>query len=171
MRVGEGDVRDLPRIRPGHFADRFDLVLLLNDVLNYLTEDGDLERCFSGVARNLAPGGLVCFDANTLGLMRSNFGGVDGGLSRGDWEWRGRGEEIVAGGTFEATLSGPGVEPHVHRQRHWTHEQILAALEASGLSCLARLGQREDGERIILDEVADEYRDVKVIYIGGHREE
>lgn len=161
------DARDLPEYRKGPF----DLILLLNDVVNYLTEDGDLERCFGGVERNLAPGGLVCFDVNTLGLMRSNFEGpLSESMSRGKWEWRGQGQKVAAGGTFEAELSGPGVESHVHRQRHWTDEEIRGALEVVGLTCFARLGQREKGDRIILSEDPDEERDAKVIYIGGRCE-
>lgn len=160
------DARELPR-----FRQSFSLVLLLNDVVNYLTEDGDLERCFRGVEENLALGGLVCFDVNSLALMRSNFESSSAGLSRGGWRWKGAAEEVVAGGAYEAQLSGPDIEPHVHRQRHWTEEEILEALEAVGLTCLARHGQREEGDRIILSEDPDEERDLKVIYIGGHRGE
>jgi SAM-dependent methyltransferase len=163
----ECDARDLPR-----FPGQFDLILALNDVVNYLTEDGDLERCFSGVAKNLAPHGLVCFDANTLGLFRSNFGGVRSeSMSRGEWTWEGQGKKVIAGGAYEAKLSGPGIEAHVHRQRHWNEEDVRGAMETSGLTCLARLGQREEEGRIVLSESVDEERDVKVIYIGGHRGE
>jgi SAM-dependent methyltransferase len=149
----------------------FDLILALNDVVNYLTEDGDLERCFSGVARNLAPGGLVCFDTNSLGLMRENFAG--GGMDRGDWKWRGRVDWVEPGGTYEAIVSGPGIKDNVHRQRHWTEEQVRGALEASGLTCLARRGHYEDPEswEITLQETADEERDLKAIYIAGHHGE
>ena len=140
-------------------------------MVNYLTEDGDLERCFGGVARNLAPGGLVCFDANTLGLMRNNFAGE--GMKRGEWAWRGDAESVEPGGTYEAIISGPGMETSVHRQRHWTDEEIRGALEASGLECLARRGHYEDPEswEITLQETVDEERDLKSIYIAGRRGE
>jgi SAM-dependent methyltransferase len=156
------DARDLPRFVDGPFH----LVLALNDVVNYLTEDGDLERCFGGVARNLAPGGLVCFDANTLGLMQGIFT-VGGGMTRGEWTWRGEAEVVESGRTFEAVVSGPGIPDNVHRQRHWTEEEVRGALEAAGLTCLARLGHFEDGKTIVLKDPPDEERDLKVIYIGG----
>lgn len=165
----QADARDLPNYREG-----FDLVLLLNDVVNYLTEDGDLERCFSGVKRNLAEGGLVCFDANTLGLFESSFvaggTGEDSSLSplqdRG-WSWTGLTTEPEERGIFEAALSGEGVEPAIHRERHWTLEQIEEAMEASGLRCLAVLGQREEDGKILLAPSEDD-RHYKTIYIGGH---
>jgi SAM-dependent methyltransferase len=74
------DIRDLPigdRRRPtteAHNIGRwsaiggrssFELVTCFYDSLNYLTEDGDLERVFAGVAEALRPGGRVMFDINT----------------------------------------------------------------------------------------------------------
>ena len=159
--VLHADARDLPE-----YTHRFDLILLLNDVVNYLVDDGDLERCFDGVAKNLKPGGLICFDTNTLGLFRHNFAGP--GMDRGDWTWRGSAASVEPGRTYEAIVSGPGVEENVHRQRHWTDEQIRGALGAAGVECLVRRGHFED-ETIILHEVADEERDLKSIYVAGHR--
>lgn len=168
------DARELPTPLIWHYptfgnrtprAVKFDLVLALNDVVNYLTEDGDLERCFEGMQKNLAPDGLVCFDANTLGLMRTNFAGE--GMARGEWLWRGDAESVEAGGTYEALVSGPDMETTLHRQRHWTEEEVREALETSGLRCLARLGHFEDGKTIVLKDPPDEDRDLKVIYIAG----
>ncbi|HEY6731922.1 MAG TPA: class I SAM-dependent methyltransferase [Solirubrobacterales bacterium] len=169
-RIFRADARELSDIPL--LCEPFDLVLLLNDVVNYLTEDGDLERCFSGVKRNLAEGGLVCFDANTLGLFRSSFavsGEDTAPLRDRGWKWTGLAEEIASGGIFEAELSGEGVEPHLHRQRHWTREEIEAAMDTVGLSCLAVLGQREDGARILLEQPPDEELHYKSIYFGGLR--
>lgn len=42
-----------------------DAALCSLDGLNYLTEDGDLERCFSLVSLFLNPGGVFFFDLNT----------------------------------------------------------------------------------------------------------
>ncbi|HEU5252182.1 MAG TPA: class I SAM-dependent methyltransferase [Solirubrobacterales bacterium] len=146
----------------------FDLVLVLGDVLNYLVEDGDLERFFTGVARSLAPRGLFLFDSNTIGLMRAMFeSSRSQWMSRAKWRWGGMGHALAPGGIFEAELSGEGVQSHIHRQRHWPQEQVKNALEASGLECLAALGQREEGTTILLDETPDEERDAKVIYIAG----
>jgi hypothetical protein len=84
---------------------------MLNDVVNYLVDDGDLERALAGVRSNLAPDGLVVFDSNTLALFRSNFAsGRCTGMSRDGYNWDGLAAEARAGGTFEARLSGPSIE-------------------------------------------------------------
>jgi SAM-dependent methyltransferase len=161
------DARRLPSIdpAPGHEGMAFQLILLLNDVANYLIEDGDLERLFAGVARNLSREGLVVFDVNTLALFRADYAS---GVSEemGDWRWQGLTDEVRQGGIYEGRFSGRGVETHIHRQRHWTFEQIQGALATADLRCLAALGQREEGGRVLLSEAPDEERDAKVVYIA-----
>lgn len=173
VRVFNADARDLPPISPVPGLPEegaFDLILLLNDVVNYMTEDGDLERAFAGVARNLnRDHGLLAFDANTLGLFRDHFApGVVEAMSERGWEWRGL-SRSSAGPVYEARLSGRDMEAHVHRQRHWKPEEVRAALEGAGLSALAALGQREEGGKVLLLDPPDEERDAKVIYLAGHR--
>lgn len=168
----ELDARHLPPLSPGagHPEEgAFDLALLLNDVINYLTESKDLELLFSGVRRNLnGDHGLFVFDANTVALFQANFAsGLTEKLSEGGWEWRGLNERAEPGGFFEAQVSGHGAELHVHRQRHWPVEQMTAALEAAGLRCLAVLGQREEAGRVLLSDEPDEERDSKVVYIAA----
>lgn len=161
VKLDVADARDLP------VFGEFELVWALNDVVNYLTEDGDLERALSGMRANLAPGGMVLFDANTLSLFRSDFAGGDSeGMSVGGWTWRGLSGDIEPGGTYEAQVSGEGVETHIHRERHYTLEQIGAAMDASGLELLAALGQQEENGQVVLVEPNDELRDHKTIYIG-----
>jgi SAM-dependent methyltransferase len=160
IHLTQADARALPG-----YDHPFDLILALNDVINYATEDGDLELVFGGIARSLSENGLVCFDVNTLGLMRTNFAGE--GMVRGEWRWGGRAREVVPGGTYEAELEGPGIATHVHRQRHWTDDEIRGALGAAGLTCRARLGQREESGRIIFSPSVEEERDAKAIYIGA----
>ncbi len=156
------DIRELP------VFGKFELVLALNDVVNYLLEDGDLERALTGMAANLAPGGLILFDANTLSLFESSFAsGDDKGMSVGDWRWVGQSERVEPGGTFEARLSGGEIPAHVHRERHWTPEQVRAAVEVTGLDLRAVLGQQEVDGRVVLVEPLDEQRDHKTIYIAG----
>jgi SAM-dependent methyltransferase len=167
------DVRNLPTIpaSPGaRTNEAFDLVLLLNDVLNYLTQDGDLVRVFAGIKRSLRrDSGLAIFDANTLALFQGSFTSNAAAemRSRG-LEWRGLTPEAKPGIVHEARLSARGVEPHIHRQRHWMDGQVREALEASDLRCLAALGQREDRGKILLSPTVDEERDQKRIYIAGH---
>ncbi|HET8815613.1 MAG TPA: class I SAM-dependent methyltransferase [Solirubrobacterales bacterium] len=165
------DARSLPSPEGAGFppGGGFDLILLLNDVVNYMTEDGDLERVFAGIRSNLRPPhGLVVFDANTLSLFQDEFSkGVVAEMPISSWEWRGLTEDPSAGQVFEASISGHGVEPRVHRQRHWTAEQVRTALAASGLVCLTGLGQREEGGRVVLSDSPDEAGDAKVIYIAA----
>jgi len=166
------DGRALPPLGPQPDSPKhaFQLVLLLNDVINYMTEESDLTRAFAGVAENLDPAnGLLVFDINTISLLRNSFqAGASEAMSERGVEWQGLSNTIEAEGTFEARLSGHGIEPHIHRQRHWTPRQVTDALAVSGLSCLALLGQREEGTEIALSEEPDEERDSKIIVIASH---
>jgi len=172
VRLFEADARDLPVASTGEeqsSGGAFSLVIMLNDVVNYLTEDGDLERVFAGLERNLSADGLAVFDANTLTLFRHDYG--SGLIERArdiGLEWRGLTEDSKPGGIYEASLSGEGVETHVHRQRHWPIDRVKEALEASGLRCLAALGQSEEGGEVLLSEQPDEERDAKIVYVAAH---
>lgn len=171
----EADARELPPVSsfPGLSAgEGFELILALNDVANYLTGNGDLERFFAGVKPNLSrEGGLFLFDTNAFCVFREAFtAGRSEEMSARGWDWYGLTENADRGAVFEARLSGQGVEAHVHRERHWTPEQVKKALEASGLRCLAALGQREDADnRVILESPPDEDRHYKIVYIAGHK--
>jgi SAM-dependent methyltransferase len=159
--LDNADARELP------VYGEFELAWALNDVVNYLVEDGDLERALRGMRANLAGDGMVLFDANSLGLFQSDFaGGESAGMSVGAWTWRGLSDAIEPGGTYEAQISGEGVETHVHRERHHTPEQIKAAMEAAGLEYLVALGQSEENGQVALIDPPDEQRDHKIVYIG-----
>jgi SAM-dependent methyltransferase len=171
VRLLEADARNLPPISPSPelpAGESFDLVLLLNDVVNYMVDDGDLGLVFAGVRRNLGREGLVVFDANTVSLLSEDFASdvaEQTGPARG--EWRGLTDEVGPGRVYEAELRSDGVEAHVHRQRHWTIEEVKEALGASDLRCLAALGQREEANRVHLSASPDEERDAKIIYIAS----
>lgn len=165
------DARELEPIAPtpGHAnGENFDLVLLMNEVVNYLTEDGDLERAFAGIRRNLSKEGLVVFDANTLLWFRDSFAsGKSEEMSTRGWDWHGLSETVERGGTYEMHLSGQGVKPYFHRERHWAPEQVEEALEAAGLRPVAALGQREENWQVLLESQVDEERDSKTIHIAA----
>jgi SAM-dependent methyltransferase len=167
------DGRDLPAICPSlglSSQQGFHLVLLLNDVVNYMTEDGDLEKAFAGVRRNLSlDQGLAVFDINTIALFRVAFAsGVSEEMGARGLRWRGLSHEAKSEAVFKAELSGPGLEPHEHHQRHWTVQQVEEALDASGLACQAIFGQREEDGRILLSDCPDEVQDHKIIFIAGY---
>ncbi|MGN6816544.1 MAG: class I SAM-dependent DNA methyltransferase [Solirubrobacterales bacterium] len=166
------DACELPAVFPRFgipCGSSFDLILLLNDVLNCQTEDGDLERLFASVAANLnREHGLAVFDASTLLVYRTIYAAEapERMNSRG-MKWRGLTEEARPGGVHEARLSGPTVESHVHRQRHWLAHEIRSALEVNGLRCIAILGQTEGEGEILLSDPPDEDTEFKVIYVVG----
>lgn len=154
----ESDIRDLS------VFGEFELILALNDVVNYLLEDGELERALMGMRANLAPGGLVLFDTNTLATLQ--WSSAEAGVqNRGAWLWEGLTKQVVPGAVVESRISGPGLETHVHRERHYTVEEIHQEVAAAGMSVLGTLGQRETDDGLLLTEPADEVRDHKVIHI------
>jgi SAM-dependent methyltransferase len=169
VRLIHADARALDLVAPADdLGGDFQLALLLNGVVNYLIEDGDLERAFGGIRRHLSEDGLIIFDTNTLLWFRESFAaGKSEEMSARGWDWRGLTNKVEVGGFFEARLSGRDVEPHVHRQRHWTLEQVDQALERCGLRALITLGQREEHWRVVLDAALDEERDSKMIHIAG----
>src|SRR4051794_32812442 len=161
------DMRTLPRL------GAFDLVTLLDDAVNYLHDAAELTAAFAGVARNLAPGGIALFDANTLRMYAGFFAASevverDGALI----VWRGRcPAEPDAGVLVEATVDvvTAGGERIVsrHLQRHHPEPQIRDALRAAGLRCLAVHGQTETAR---FEPGLDESRHLKGIYLATHHE-
>jgi SAM-dependent methyltransferase len=163
------DARELPRYGV------FDLVLLLDDVVNYLTEPGELRAALRGARRNLAPDGVVIFDANTLRMYRTFFG--EAAVVEDDASvlvWRGATPaDAEAGVLSDARIDafardGDGRwERHVsvHRQRHHTEEQLRAALADAGLECVGVYGHGYDGRP---EPGVDELRHTKALYIARH---
>jgi SAM-dependent methyltransferase len=141
----------------------FQLVWALNDPVNYLLADGDLERALEAMGANLAADGLLVFDCNTLLLFQAAFGTGEG-LQRGDrWQWEGRGE---VDGVYEANVSGDGVAPHTHKERHYSVPEVQRALLNAGLQPLAALGQCEDEGQLLLTDAWDEERDHKILHVA-----
>lgn len=161
------DMRDLPTI------GEFDLVLCLDDAINYLLSDSELEATFAGVAQLLSPRGVFAFDVNTLLSYRTSFAEtavseVDGAF----FAWRGEasaefmpGEMATAAVEIFAERDDGLWERHLmrHVQRHHPRGAIRAALERSGLRCAATLGQHP-GAR--LEESVDEDRHIKLVYFA-----
>src|SRR4051794_38617405 len=96
------DVRELPEL------GSFDIAIALDDGLNYMLSDDELLSAFSGLARNLRPGGLLVFDLNSLttfqaGLSRDMAMEVDDAF----FCWRGEvgaPEEMGPGGIGSAVI-------------------------------------------------------------------
>lgn len=154
------DVADMTKLpRYGEFQ----LVWALNDAVNYLVADGDLQAALEGMAANLADDGLVVFDCNTLLLFRAGFDQGEGLQRDARWSWQGLGQ---AGDIYEAEVSGEGIATHIHRERHYSVPEVQRTLMNAGLQPLAALGQREDGDELVLADAWDEERDHKIVHVA-----
>jgi SAM-dependent methyltransferase len=141
------DMRSLP------LFGEFDLVWCLDDAVNYLLSGDELERALAGMRANLAPGGLLMFDVNTIATYRSFFA-EEVAVERGGRRllWHGRAAADQAPGTIseaqfevEPLEGGAGpIEPELHRQRHFPEAEVRAAFEVAGLECLDVFGHRDD---------------------------
>ena len=167
VRLLELDVRDLPVL------GAFDLVTVLDDAVNYLDDEAELAATFAGVARNLAPGGVLVFDANTLATFRRLYSSCLAVPAEDTvLILRGRGSAALeAGGAAEAHLEALVRRPDgwweehrsVHHHRHHPEETIRAALADAGLQCVGAWGQHVDGR---LEPVSDDLAHSKTVYIA-----
>jgi SAM-dependent methyltransferase len=157
------DMRELPEI------GQFDLIWAVNDALNYLLSEEELVATLAGMRRNLAPGGVALFDVNTLAAYRafwSNETVVEEKGRRFVWTGQKPPEEATPRSIFEARFEAEG-EPesaHVHRQRHFPEDEVVASIQAAGLDCVGVFGER-DGD---LHTGLDEEEQTKAIYLCRH---
>lgn len=151
-RRADGRARLLHRdMRELEVVGAFDLVLMINDALNYVTTDEDVAAAVAAAAANLADGGLLVLDVNTLLLYRSMYAATQV-LEDEDtvFAWRGQTPpDLGPRGDVRATLDTfSRVEGDrwtrrtvVHEQRHHPAEVVDAAIAAAGLRTLAVHGQ------------------------------
>ena len=161
------DIRRLGRL------GSFDLITCLDDSVNYLVEDGDLDAAFGCLAANLAPGGVLVFDVNTLSTYRTTFARDMTQDGSGVFlAWRGGcGEaeppKCVAELIVEAFCeSDSGLYERVttrHTQRHHPRPDVERALAGAGLAAVGVFGQLPDGS---LDSAASEERHHKLVYFA-----
>jgi SAM-dependent methyltransferase len=163
VELNVADMRELPAY------GEFELVLSLNDALNYLLEEGDLERALAAMRANLADDGLLLFDVNARSIYETGAWSPGGGRTveyeGRRWTWHPLGE--VSPGTFETHIEGEDVETGIHRERFRPQPEVRAAMGSAGLTCLAVLGMDEVENEIILSDPPDEDRDYKLVYIGA----
>jgi len=156
------DMRELP------VYGEFELVFSLNDSVNYLLEDGDLERALAGMRANLADDGLLLFDVNAKSTYETGAwapGKRPVEYEGRTWYWHPIGE--VRPDIFETRIEGEDVETGFHLERFRSEPEIRQAMTSSGLKCLAALSMTEVDEKVVLHDPADEANDYKVIYIGA----
>lgn len=163
-RLSVADMRKLPKF------GEFDLVWALDDAVNYLLSGDELGEALSGMRTNLAPGGLLMFDVNTLQAYRTFFA-EEQRVERGGRHliWRGQGSAKAAPGSvseahFEVETNGAAdVETHIHRQRHFPEAEVRALLELAGLECLGVYGHGFDA---VPQQPVEELTHSKVVYIS-----
>lgn len=155
------DMRKLPRF------GEFDLVLSLNDSVNYLLGDDDLVLALAGMRENLAEDGLLVFDVNSRSTYESGMSEIREVEHKGSrWVWSGRGE--VAPSVFEAEIAGDRlVEPIRHLERFRSESEVLEAMGAASLHTIAALGMSEANGEVLLTAPLDESRDYKLVFIGA----
>ena len=166
------DMRDLPAL------GEFDLVWALDDAVNYLLSAEELEQALSCMRANLAPGGLLMFDLNTLQSYRTFFAETQVVEAHGRrLTWRGRGRADTPPGSISEASFGVEVltegcdreeiETEMHRQRHFPEEEVLALMERGGLECLEVFGHGFD---VVLKQPLDDLVHTKAVYIAAARE-
>jgi SAM-dependent methyltransferase len=162
--VEVADMRRLP------VFGRFDLITCLDDAINHLLGPDELADAFEGLAANLAPGGLLVFDANTLAAYREIPDVVFEDEDRLVC-WRGGLAELAEPGEEAEvvidvfTHEGDGRwRRSLSRQRHRHHpvDEICAAAEEAGLEVAAVLGQRPGA---VLDDELDEQVHGKAVFV------
>lgn len=137
----EADMRELPVL------GSFDLIWSLNDAMNYLMDTDELTTALCAMRRNLSPDGVLLFDLNTLAQYRGFWSerlAVEGSEGR-RYVWQGLAGEVRPGAVFESCFdgAGAGVQPHRHRQRHFSVMQVLAAIGEARLRTISVLGEHE----------------------------
>lgn len=162
------DMRHLPPL------GEFDLVLCVDDAINYLLSEAELASVFAGVAACLAPNGIFVFDVNSLATYRAAFGQAvvrerDGLL----FAWRGEaGRSLAPRETAAASVEifsqrEDGLwerRTSRHVQRHHPPSVVGAALAEAELTCAAVMGQLPGAQ---LEADADEERHTKLVYFAS----
>jgi len=166
VQLAVADMRELPEF------GKFDLVWALDDAVNYLLGTEELGNALSGMRANLAPGGLLMFDVNTLFAYRSFFAETQRVERNGRCLlWRGQGSSDAPPGSisearFEvepAAGEAAPVQTHVHRQRHFPEAEVLKQLEGAGLECLDVFGHGFDA---VLKQPVEELDHTKAVYMA-----
>jgi SAM-dependent methyltransferase len=154
---------------------QFDLVLCLDDAVNYLLSTEDLQAAFSCVAEVLSPSGIFAFDVNSLLTYRTSF--ATDTVKEGDGvllAWRGESRPTFERGEIGAATVAIFSEREDgswertsmrHVQRHHTPEAVRSALAWAGLECV--LAGQHAGAR--LEDAFDDERHIKLVYFARHR--
>lgn len=168
VRLELADMRTLPTF------GAFDLIWSVADGVNCLLDVDELEAAFAGLRRNLAPGGVVVFDVDTLASFRTLYSslivvpGADGLVLFDGQADRDLAPDCAASAVVEHLR--PAADPPwwtrsraLHRQRHHSRATLERALYAAGLECVAVWGtDGRGGSTPALDELTHN----KAVYVA-----
>lgn len=162
VKLVECDMRDLPLL------GEFDLVCCLNDAVNHVRDEQQLTETFMGFRRNLAPRGVVIFDAMTIHMFRT-FGAVVHQEPDRVLVVEGHGRDPLEQGAplrvdfivLERRGSSWSCHRTPHIQRHHPDAEIRRALRTAGLELVEVRGQTL---RVL--GVLDELRDERALYVA-----
>lgn len=163
--VHVADMRRLP------VFGEFDLITCIDDAINHLLTRGEVADALCGMCDNLAPGGILVFDANTMAAYRQVPDVVVEDEDR-LLRWRGGLAELSEpGGEAEVVIDvfahqGDGLwRRTLSRQRHRHHpiDELCELVEEAGLELAAVLGQRPGA---VLDAELDEELHRKAVLIA-----
>jgi SAM-dependent methyltransferase len=164
------DMRHLPAI------GAFDLVWCLGDSLNYLDSEAELAAALAGMRRNLATGGVVVFDLNTLGTFRALYSSLFAVPSPDRIVlFEGHGSRALAtGGAADVWIDR--LEPQnsgwwsrtrsEHHHRHHGETEVRHALADARLECHAVYGSVITGALLT---PLDEFDHAKAVYVARHQ--
>ncbi|HYC81952.1 MAG TPA: class I SAM-dependent methyltransferase [Solirubrobacterales bacterium] len=162
VRLDVADMRELP------VFGQFELVLAMNDAVNYLIGDGELELALRGMRANLAPDGLLLFDCNSRLMVRLAYEPTEDEVMKDGrrWTWTGLGRADESVPVYQVRIEGDGTEPIINQERYFQIDEVEAAVAAARLDLVAVLGQREEGTEVVLREPPDDDADHKIVYIA-----
>jgi SAM-dependent methyltransferase len=170
LRIEVHDMRALPRL------GSFDLICCLDDAVNYLLSADELLATLQGLRRNLAEGGVIVFDVNSVRSYRSFYGSLSVMASEDAVVvWDGHAPSTFsAGDVARATAQMLERLPDgtwrrrcaVHHQRHHPRAVVERAIEQAGLQCAAVGGMQLDGT---LTAGFDEELNSKAVYVVRRR--
>lgn len=158
------DMRRLP------WTGGFDLITCMDDAVNYLLTEEDLTTAMASMAGALDAGGILVFDANTLGTYRSDFAEsfeIDAGDTR--FLWRGEASaDVEAGSVVSATMTIEAPDTTAesrHVQRHWPVELLREACLEAGFERVLFRGLTT-GPRLIGEP--DDAADLKIVCLASN---
>jgi len=151
----------------------FDLITCLDDALNHLVERDEVVAALRGMRANLAPHGLIVFDASLF----SAYAHAADAIVDDDLHvvlWRGSTARLSRPGAtgellvdvFSSRADGLWTRSRMRqRHRHYPVAELRSCAAEAGLRVIAVLGQQAGGR---LTAELDEARDRKALFLLGH---